>query len=270
MKPTSIRIVIPLVLSLLAAARAQSYGSELNLGVEAYRHSHYDEAIAHFRRATELDPTQNVARMYLATALVSEFIPGVDTKDNITIAEQAEDQYLHVLESDAAHDQKVNAAKGVAYLYLNTKKFDDAKHYYQVASGLDPKDAEPYYSVGVIDWTLCYQPRIEARAQLGMRADDQLNPKVPAQKKVCDELRAKNMPTVEEGIDSLNTALNLRPDYDDAMAYINLLYREKADLECDDPALRAEDLKTVDAWVEKTIATKKIKAAKADPAMQPR
>jgi hypothetical protein len=28
-------------------------------------------------------------------------------------------------------------------------------------------------------------------------------------------------------------AINLRPDYDDAMAYRNLMYREKADVECD-------------------------------------
>jgi len=56
--------------------------------------------------------------------------------------------------------------------------------------------------------------------------------------------------------------LQLRPDYDDAMAYMNLLYREKADVECDDLDARTADLKTADDWVEKTMATKKIKAEK--------
>ena len=60
----------------------------------------------------------------------------------------------------------------------------------------------------------------------------------------------------------LQKALELRPDYDDAMAYLNLMYREKGDLECDDPAARAADLKTADEWVDKTMATKKIKAEK--------
>ena len=60
----------------------------------------------------------------------------------------------------------------------------------------------------------------------------------------------------------LQKALDLRPDYDDAMAYLNLMYREKADLECDDPAARAADLKTADEWVDKTMATKKTKAEK--------
>jgi hypothetical protein len=54
----------------------------------------------------------------------------------------------------------------------------------------------------------------------------------------------------------------LRPDYDDAMAYLNLMYREKADVECDDPAARAADLKTADEWVDKTMAAKRAKAEK--------
>jgi hypothetical protein len=46
------------------------------------------------------------------------------------------------------------------------------------------------------------------------------------------------------------------------MAYMNLMYREKADVECDDLAARAADLKTADEWVDKTMATKKAKAEK--------
>jgi hypothetical protein len=41
-----------------------------------------------------------------------------------------------------------------------------------------------------------------------------------------------------------------------------LMYREKADVECDDPAQRAADLKTADEWVDKTMAAKRAKAEK--------
>jgi hypothetical protein len=75
-------------------------------------------------------------------------------------------------------------------------------------------------------------------------------------------LKEKNGPFIQDGIDVLNKALQLRPDYDDAMAYMNLMYREKADVDCDDPATRATDLKTADEWVDKTMATKKAKAEK--------
>jgi len=73
----------------------------------------------------------------------------------------------------------------------------------------------------------------------------------------------KNAPSIQECIDTLNKAIQLRPDYDDAMAYMNLMYRERGDVECDDLASRAEDLKTADHWVDETLRIKKVKADKA-------
>jgi len=236
---------------------------QLNKGVEAYKNSHYEQAITHFQRAVELDPGLTNARMYLATAFVSQYIPGVASDDNIRIAQQAIDEYQKVIDSNPAREQKVNSAKGIAYLYLNMKRWDDAKKYYRMASDLDPNDPEPYYSIGVIDWTACYQPRMEQRAALGMKPDEHLNPKNKDQKKVCDDLKVKNTPAITEGIDSLKRAIDLRPDYDDAMAYMNLMYRERADIECDDLPARDQDLKTADTWVDKTLAVKKAKAEKA-------
>jgi tetratricopeptide (TPR) repeat protein len=236
---------------------------QLNKGVEAYKNNHYEQAIDHFQQAVRLDPGLINARMYLATAFVSQYIPGVDSPDNLRTAQQAIDEYQRVIDANPTREQKVNAAKGIAYLYLNEKKWDEAKKYYRMASDLDPNDPEPYYSIGVIDWTAAYQPRMEERAKLGMRPEENLNPKNKDQKKVCEELKAKNAPAIQEGIDSLNKAIQLRPDYDDAMAYLNLMYREKGDVECDDLPGRAEDLKTADHWVDETLRVKKAKAEKA-------
>ena len=235
---------------------------QLNKGVKAYKDNHYEQAITHFQNAVNLDPALINARMYLATAYVSQFIPGIDSPENLRTAQQAIEEYQKVIDANPSRDQKVNSAKGIAYLYLNEKKWDDAKKYYRMASDLDPNDAEPYYSVGVIDWSACYQPRMEERAKLGMKPDENLNPKNKDQKKSCDALKVKNMPSIQEGIDSLNKAIQLRPDYDDAMAYLNLMYREKADVECDDLSARQEDLKTADHWVDQTLLTKKAKAEK--------
>src|SRR6202051_4321526 len=221
---------------------------QLNKGVKAYKDTHYEQAIDHFQKAVQLDPGLINARMYLATAFVSQYIPGVDSPDNLRIAQQAIDEYQKVIDANPSRDQKENSAKGIAYLYLNEKKWDEANKDYRMASDLDPNDPEPYYSIGVIDWTAAYQPRMEERAKLGMRPEENLNPKNKDQKKVCGELKAKNAPAIQEGIDSLNKAIQIRPDYDDAMAYLNLMYREKGDVECDDLAGRAEDLKTGAQW----------------------
>jgi tetratricopeptide (TPR) repeat protein len=210
----------------------------------------------------DFDPTLLNARLYLATAYAQQYIPGADTPDNNRMAEEAIDQFKKVLDMHAGRDQQVGSLKGIASLYFNMKKLDMAKQYHQKVAQLDPNDPETYYSIGVIDWTEAYQPRMEERAKLGLKPDEPLSAKDKEQKKVCAALKEKNWQTIQDGIDNLNKALQLRPDYDDAMAYMNLMYREKADVECDDPAARAADLKSADDWVDKTMATKKEKAAK--------
>ena len=77
--------------------------------------------------------------MYLATAFVSQYIPGMDSPDNLRIAQQAIDEYQKVIDANPSRDQKVNSAKGIAYLYLNMKKWDDAKKFYRMASDLRPQ-----------------------------------------------------------------------------------------------------------------------------------
>jgi tetratricopeptide (TPR) repeat protein len=236
---------------------------QLNKGVKDYKDNHYEQAITHFQNAVSLDPALINARMYLATAYVSQYVPGIDTPDNLQNAQNAIDEYTKVIDANPSRDQKVNSAKGIAYLYLNQKKWDQAKQYYRMASDLDPNDAEPYYSVGVIDWSQSYQPRMEERAKLGVKPEEHLSAKNKEQKKLCQQLKAKNSAVIQEGIDTLDKAIKLRDDYDDAMAYMNLMYRERADLECDDEAARAADLKTADQWVDKAMQAKQARAAKA-------
>lgn len=228
---------------------------QLNKGVQAYKNAKYEDAISKFQKAVELDPSLINAQLYLATAYAQQYIPGGDTKDNERMGTQAIDEYKSVLQKDPAN---INSIKGIAYLYLQMKKFDQAKEYYRKAAEVDPNDPEAYYSVGVIDWTQTYQPRMEERNKLGLKPEEALK-----DKKVCEALKEKNTATVDEGMQALDKALKLREDYDDAMAYMNLMWREKADLECGDPAARDADLKKADEWVDQTLAAKKRKADKA-------
>src|SRR5450755_430320 len=231
---------------------------QLNKGVQSYKNAKYEEAINHFQKAVSLDPSLVNARLYLATALAQQVVQGVTTPENVQSAEQAIDQYKQVLERDP---KNINSVKGIAYLYLQIQKFDDAKTYYRKAIEVDPNDPEPYYSVAVIDWTQSYQPRMEERAKAGLKPDEWIM-KDKGNKKICEMLREKNTGVIEDGIAMLQKALQLRPDYDDAMAYLNLMYRERGDLQCDDAGARAADLKTAYEWVDKTPATKKAKAEK--------
>ena len=69
---------------------------------------------------------------------------------------------------------------------------------------------------------------------------------------------------VDEGIAEVQKAVQLRPDYDDAMAYLNLLYRRKADMvESNDE--RASLKKQADDLLEKIKEIKQKRAEQPQP-----
>jgi hypothetical protein len=86
-------------------------------------------------------------------------------------------------------------------------------------------------------------------------------------KAACAKLQAENGPLVTEGLTDLTKATENRKDYSDAMAYLNLLYRRKAELECGDDAARKADTAMADQWMQRGMNAKKAeeaaKAAKA-------
>jgi hypothetical protein len=62
---------------------------------------------------------------------------------------------------------------------------------------------------------------------------------------------------VNDGIAELTRAVEIRPTYDDAMSYLNLMYRRRADLDCHDPAQREKDLGTANEWVRRAIEARR-------------
>lgn len=250
-----IGIALVLVAALLVTGCNQLKArDQLNKGVQAYRTARYGEAIENFKRAIQLDPKLLNARLYLATAYAQQFMPGVESEDNLRNGKQAIAEFENVLKEDP---NNLGSVQGIASIYFQMKKMDEAKKWYHRQIQLDPKNPESYYSVGVIDWTQTYQPRMEVKAREGLRPDEPIK-----NAKVREELCAKNLPIIEEGFTMLKKAIELRPDYDDAMAYVNLMYREKGDCEAS-PAARAEDNKIADEWIQKTLEIKKKKGAAA-------
>jgi tetratricopeptide (TPR) repeat protein len=118
---------------------------------------------------------------------------------------------------------------------------------------IDPAAADSYYTIGVIKWTESYTPRLEARAKLGMKPDD---PGPIKDEKVRQELAQTAIPKIEDGMTALERALEINPEYADAMAYLNLLNRERADFAESQEEYEGY-LAKADEWVQKTLATKK-------------
>ena len=83
----------------------QTSADELKLGVAAYKENHHEQAVQHFEKAVELDPDNINAHMYLATVYVNQYIPGVDTEDNVHLADKAIAQYQKALDLNANTEQ---------------------------------------------------------------------------------------------------------------------------------------------------------------------
>src|SRR5713101_6033574 len=88
---------------------------QLNKGVASYKNNQFEQAINYFKKAVSLDPNLKNAKLYLATAYAQQYIPGVDSPDNLQSANLAIEQFQAVLEMDP---KSINSIKGIATLYL--------------------------------------------------------------------------------------------------------------------------------------------------------
>lgn len=208
----------------------------LNKGVVAFKAGQSDAAIEDFKEASELDPSLMTARLYLATAYASLYIPGAPSAENKARGEQAIAEFKNILEIDP---NNLTAIDGIGSLLfqmagtppINEQGFEDSKAYHEKHIQIKPSDPEPYYWMGVIDWTLAWRGNGELRLDYNKNnIKKQVKDTDPLPASVRGEYATKYGTLVDEGITDLQKAISIRPDYDDAMAYLSLLYRRKADM----------------------------------------
>jgi tetratricopeptide (TPR) repeat protein len=245
-----------LVLAVTSGCRRLRARDQLNKGVVAYSNAQFQTAIMHFQNAVALDPTLLNARLYLATAYAQQYVPGGETPDNVKLGQQAIDAFEDVLKMDP---NNVTAIASIAQMYYNMKKFDKALVYQRRWLQVEPNNPVPYYWIGVLDWAICYPRTQQMRKDL--KIEFPKDPKDPSSlppfpEKARAQLEKENGPVVKEGLEVLQKAIELRPNDFDTMAYLNLTYRQKADLE-PTAAAREADLKQAEDWVNKAVALKK-------------
>ena len=226
-----------LALALTSCAKLQARDN-LNKGVRAFRDAHYENAVTYFKEAVKLDPDLTTAEIYLATAYSQQYVPNGRGEENDKNAQMAIETFGDVLKRDP---NNVNAVAGLASIYQNlgqtdTKHLQQSHDYYMKYAQLDSTNPIPFYAIGSLDWLIVY--------------DKNSPPPEDEQSKL-----------IEEGLANIDKSLALNPDYDDAMSYKNLLYREKARL-----ASNEEDKKKLtdlaDEWFNKSIETRKKNAEK--------
>jgi tetratricopeptide (TPR) repeat protein len=238
---------------------------EMNRGVQAYKNAKYVDAVNHFKSAVELDPTNQNAQLYLATSYMTQWVPGADSPENNRAQKAAKQEFLKVLDKDPQNKIALASLASMSYSQAGfgspeqkSEALGEAKKWNMKRVEVDPNDAEAYYSLGVIAWAEAY-PNIQTeRVKLNMKPDDSGPIK---NDKVKTELKEKYGKAIDDGLSSLQKAIDIDKENDDAMTYLNLLLRKKADLE--DTADEAKaDVAKAEEWANKSLDIKKVKATR--------
>lgn len=241
----------------------------LNKGVGAFKNGQYDAAVEDFKQAKDLDPSLLNARLYLATAYASQYIPGAPSEQNKNIGRQAIQEFKDILSTNPDNLSAIDGIGSILFQMAGTpydpKLFEESKTYHQKHIALKPEDPEPYYWIGVIDWTLAFRANGEMRKDYNEKnIRKQVKDTDPLPASLRSDYVSKYGSLIDEGIADLQKAISIRPDYDDAMAYLNLLYRRKADT-VDSANERASYQKQADDLVDKVKEVKQKRASQPPP-----
>jgi tetratricopeptide (TPR) repeat protein len=237
----------------------------LNQGILAFKSAKYGDAAEHFRQSIALDPSYRDPQLYLATTYMVQWIPGAESPENLEFVRKAREEFDKVLQQDPNNK---NAMQSLAFVSYNqaqslpadqkAAKYDEAADWYHKLIAVDPTNKEAFYTLGVIAYAKWYPADSLARANLRMRPED---PGPLKDKKVKEELKGKYLPIVDEGLGNLQKAMDIDKEYDDAMVYMNLLVRERADL-VDSNDEYKKQIEVADNWLQRALDTKKIKASR--------
>src|SRR2546428_11809162 len=184
----------------------------LNKGVASFKGGQYDDAVEKLKQAKDLDPDLTTAGLYLATAYASQYIPGAPSEENVNRGKQAIQEYQEVLQKVPGNLTAIDGIGSILFQMAaqpyDPKKFEESKTYHQRHIGLKPDDPDPYYWVGVIDWTIAFRDNAESRADYNKNnLKKQVKDTDPLRPGVRQQSAEKYGAIVDEGINALQKAI---------------------------------------------------------------
>jgi tetratricopeptide (TPR) repeat protein len=266
-------VVLILSISLFTLASCAKFQAKMEVkqGNDLYKAKKYEEAIQKYKGALGKDPGLNQVYLNIGLAYMALYVPGSTHQKDIQYANNAI-QAFKQYQKNNPDDQKVNeylvnmylnadrkqdaiqyfesqlqrdtnntqVMQKLAFLYAQAGRFEDALKWYKRRAAVEPDNPEAYYIIGVICWEKAYKfadaTTPEERTQL-----------------------------VQTGMENLERAIKINPNYSDAYLYMNLLFREKAKLISTDPNAVPEEkideyngyLAKAKEYQEKAVAIRK-------------
>jgi tetratricopeptide (TPR) repeat protein len=250
---------LTLALSSLGCTKIQAR-MEIKAANEAYQKEDWPAALTHYKRAREIDPSFSDLDRLVGYCEIGQYVPDDKSPKNEAHADAAIlelNRYLQKRPDDriardalinmylnanrttqaidyfraylTGHPADLEAVKSIATLYAKQGDFNESLNWYQKITLLDAKNPESFYIFGVV----CYE-----KVSKNMGTAD------PAQK----------MEIITRGKEALQHAIDMKSDYAEAMAYLNLLWRQQALVDAiTDPVKAQADVAQADAIRNQTI-----------------
>jgi tetratricopeptide (TPR) repeat protein len=242
--------------------------AEMKKGNRYYKDEAYKDALSQFQLCLTLDPALAPAWRSVGLTAMALYRPGIETPENVKYAETAlaafknylqanpgdaktedylvttwinlgrfDDAIKYLKQQRSEHPENAKLSTAVVTVMIKAGRFQDALDF---ANSYTHNDAPMFYLIGTNAWSKSYNDPTTA----------------------YDE-RVK---VVDIGIQAVQRACDLKPDYMEAMVYFNLLYREKSKLDLD-PKKKEYWTSLADEWRTKAMAL--MEKRKASSAAQP-
>jgi len=233
-------LVLPIVAAIVVSLGCDGFRERVFLkkGNELYSGQKYEEAIKQYAELLKINPKSWDGNYLTSVSYLALYHPGSEhpkdkeyadkglasfertlelTAPSPEVREKTEKFYLSFLDSTGDKDKAIAYLEKqlatrpndlalinqIATLYQKKGDFTKALEYFEKRANMDANNKETWYTLGVNCWARSYHGGLA----------------------VSQEEREA---VVEKGINALDKALALDPNYFEALSYINLIYREKA------------------------------------------
>jgi tetratricopeptide (TPR) repeat protein len=228
----------------------------LKQGNVLYENESYKDALSQFQEGLAIDPAATFAWRSVGLSAMALHRPGVEGEENQQYADTAIDAFKKYLASNPKDEEKVE--EYLTTVLINSNRYDEALERLKKEAAADPTNADLDRAIVT---TLLKANRVEEAFQHATRPGAKRDPQLLYSIGVACWGMSYGDPTlaadrrvqvVDMGLEATKQSLELDPEFFDAMAYYNLLFREKAKL-----ATTFEEAdqfnKEADAWLKKAL-----------------
>lgn len=241
---------------------------KLNQGMIEYNKGNYKNAQEFFKDASETDPNNPTTWLCLGATKVKDYKREIDDAKKKDLANQALEVYQKALSLANNNCSTVdNALSYIAVIHDDMRNTDEWRKVMEERATNQcikkESQSQSYYGIGVNYWQCSYDQTTRYQDKTMFSNDAFHYRKMDYSPEALTD-RQKAQTCVTKGFEYLEKALQIEPEYTQAMFYKGMLYRELQKLVKEEAKRKEFEQMAIKIADEATAMQKKIEAAAAE------